>query len=234
MSEVFIPRSVEDALRLETGAQRKLAVADVLAPSDPIGARWNRLEARDMQAYARDYLVLEPDQKTIGAGGELVPLRDDAAELPVLFDTVQHPDLVTAKASETRLDLAAKAGALELAVDAADTIKPRNSLEKMLAHEVAAAHRVAMALAARAASHCEHANDFQQANRQFHAIESARAANAAARMMTAFQDGLLTLQRLRTGGRQVVTVQHVQVNGGQAIVTGPNAARPPKRGPKPE
>ena len=40
-------------------------------------------------------------------------------------------------------------------------------------------------------------------------------------MMTAFQQGLLTLQRLRTGGQQVVTVQHVQVNeGGQAVVAG--------------
>jgi len=39
--------------------------------------------------------------------------------------------------------------------------------------------------------------------------------------MSTFQQGLLTLQRLRTGGQQVVTVQHVQVNeGGQAVVAG--------------
>ena len=36
-----------------------------------------------------------------------------------------------------------------------------------------------------------------------------------------FQQGLVTVQRLRSGGQQVVTVQHVQVNqGGQAIVAG--------------
>ena len=52
-------------------------------------------------------------------------------------------------------------------------------------------------------------------------IQATRLASASARMMTAFQQGLLTLQRLRTGGQQVVTVQHVQVNeGGQAVVAG--------------
>lgn len=40
-------------------------------------------------------------------------------------------------------------------------------------------------------------------------------------MNTSFQQGMLTLQKMRTGGRQVVTVQHVQVNnGGQAVVAG--------------
>jgi hypothetical protein len=40
-------------------------------------------------------------------------------------------------------------------------------------------------------------------------------------MMESFNQGLLTLDRLRNGRRQVVTVQHVTVGpGGQAIVTG--------------
>jgi hypothetical protein len=44
---------------------------------------------------------------------------------------------------------------------------------------------------------------------------------AAARLMDSYQRGLLTLDRLRNGGRQVVTVQHVKVEGGgQAIVAG--------------
>ena len=52
-------------------------------------------------------------------------------------------------------------------------------------------------------------------------LSSRRLAGATARMMTAFQQGLVTLQRLRTGGQQVVTVQHVEVrDGGQAIVAG--------------
>jgi hypothetical protein len=40
-------------------------------------------------------------------------------------------------------------------------------------------------------------------------------------MSGTFQQGLVTVQRLRSGGQQVVTVQHVQVNeGGRAIVAG--------------
>ena len=46
-------------------------------------------------------------------------------------------------------------------------------------------------------------------------------ANASAKMMDAFQKGTLALHKLRTGGTQTVTVQHVNVSdGGQAVVTG--------------
>ncbi len=38
--------------------------------------------------------------------------------------------------------------------------------------------------------------------------------------MSVFQDGLLTLQRLRTGGNQTVTVQHVNVAAGAQAVIG--------------
>lgn len=50
-------------------------------------------------------------------------------------------------------------------------------------------------------------------------VEACRCINAAARLMSVFQDGLLTLQRLRIGGNQTVTVQHVTVaSGGQAVI----------------
>jgi hypothetical protein len=59
------------------------------------------------------------------------------------------------------------------------------------------------------------------ARQQVSSIEASRLANSAARMMESFNQGLLTLDRLRNGRRQVVTVQHVTVGpGGQAIVTG--------------
>ena len=39
--------------------------------------------------------------------------------------------------------------------------------------------------------------------------------------MQAFQSGVLALHKIRTGGKQVVVVQHVDVsNGGQAVVAG--------------
>jgi hypothetical protein len=50
-------------------------------------------------------------------------------------------------------------------------------------------------------------------------VEACRCTNAAARLMSAFNDAALTLQRLRTGGNQTVTVQHVNVaSGGQAVI----------------
>jgi hypothetical protein len=58
-------------------------------------------------------------------------------------------------------------------------------------------------------------------------IRAARLAGAASRLMTTYQQGLLTLRQLRQGGKQSVTVTHIvqQVNvedGGQAVVAGNN------------
>ena len=37
--------------------------------------------------------------------------------------------------------------------------------------------------------------------------------------MSVFQQGMLTLQKIKTGGNQTVTVQHVNVGaGGQAVI----------------
>ena len=48
-------------------------------------------------------------------------------------------------------------------------------------------------------------------------------------LMTAFQQGALTLQRMRNGGNQ--TVQHVTVaNGGQAVIGQIEAGGRPRRG----
>lgn len=50
-------------------------------------------------------------------------------------------------------------------------------------------------------------------------VEACRCTNAAARLMSAFNDAALTLQHLRTGGNQTVTVHHVNVaSGGQAVI----------------
>jgi hypothetical protein len=49
-------------------------------------------------------------------------------------------------------------------------------------------------------------------------VEESRLANAAARMMQVFQEGVLTLQKLKTGGKQTMVVQHVEVShGGQPL-----------------
>jgi hypothetical protein len=58
-------------------------------------------------------------------------------------------------------------------------------------------------------------------------VEQVRYLNAAARLMDVYQNGMLVLHKLRTGGKQTVTVKHVvvhqqvQVNeGGQAVIAG--------------
>src|SRR5215813_7824351 len=52
-------------------------------------------------------------------------------------------------------------------------------------------------------------------------VEIARISNAAARMMQVYQDAFLALQKIRSGGKQTLVVQHVQVtDGGQAVIAG--------------
>jgi hypothetical protein len=126
--------------------------------------------------------------------------------------------MLTATASHDRLVLTGNA--ITMAVDAANSIRARNSLEKMLAHELAAAHRLAMHMAEQSARLVDRHVTWGKIN-PAHSIEAARLANASARMMGAFQDGLLALDRIRRGGKQTVKVvhQHVAVGpGGQAVV----------------
>jgi hypothetical protein len=76
-----------------------------------------------------------------GAGGELVPVDAPAASVPALLDTLANPNWVAADASRDRLDLAEQAKVLGLGLDIADTIGAENSLERMLAHQMAAGGR---------------------------------------------------------------------------------------------
>ena len=81
-------------------------------------------------------------------------------------------------------------------------------MEKMLAHQLALAHKAAFKLMDRAMGERD-------------AAQLARLVNAASRMILVYQQGLLALHRIRTGGTQTVTVQHVNVSdGGQALVAG--------------
>ena len=85
----------------------------------------------------------------VGPGGELL-VAEETAGPGMLRNTVLKPDQVAADASRDRLWLAEQAGALETAIDTADTIEAANSLEKMLAHQLAALHTSAMLLTGQA------------------------------------------------------------------------------------
>jgi hypothetical protein len=121
-------------------------------------------------------------------------------------DTLSNPDLAAVESSETRGRLLKMNDAVALGVDLAATVKAANTAEKLIAHEVAVAHKVAMEQAMHAANETDPAMEMKRLQ-------------MSARMMAMAQQGLLALQKLKTGGTQNVVVQHVHVEaGGQAVV----------------
>jgi hypothetical protein len=190
------------------------------ARAEPASAEWQREYAREIVEQVRTVVPREPT-----VYGELVPQGPSPGALS-LRDTLARPDAVAADASRERLELANRAGVLEAALDVADTIEASNSLEKMLAHQLAVMHRTTMRLARqmeRRLDRLEYANlSYPDADRTN--VEAVRLANTVSRMTTTFQAGMLTLQKLRTGGTQRVIVEHMQQtvvqDGGQAVVAG--------------
>ncbi|QGY03589.1 hypothetical protein MMSR116_18110 [Methylobacterium mesophilicum SR1.6/6] len=171
----------------------------------------------------REAEVRAPVEAPVRAvGGELVPAEDFAVNtLPAILDTLVNPDAVAADASRDRLDLLKEAGALEVALDTADSMQAADSLERMLAHQLAATHVLAMKAAAVAGKQLDLAGKTYGSAGQAACVEGARLIGAAMRASSAYQAGLLTLQKVRSGGRQVVIVQHNRVEaGGQAVIGG--------------
>ena len=128
--------------------------------------------------------------------------------------------MLAADARLARLGLAREADVLALAVETAQSAGAETATQKMLAHQLAAAHPPIMELLtlalAEAYKHrvAAHLNTASPA-------EAARTTVAAARLMDSFARGALALDQLLNGGRQVVTVQHVTVaDGGHAVVAG--------------
>ena len=194
---------------------------DVAFPPDPLAAEFMRYDAAALETAAADALTLDAPPP-VGAGGELVPAGDQIKRGGNFIDTVKRPDAVTTEASMDRLKLADDGiQCVALAVDTAETIQAKNSIEKMLAHQLAAAHKLAMTFAGQARKHTQQVGEGIYSGDLLHVDYATKMANASARMMDAFQKGTLALHKLRTGGTQIVTVQHVNVSeGGQAVVTG--------------
>jgi ParB-like chromosome segregation protein Spo0J len=212
---------------VERGAVSVSAAADVATLSAQeqreIVARGEREILRASQDIRARKAEIRPSTRTkIGAGGELIDCEKGRCNPTVDTD---------------RLGLANQAGSLSLALDAADTIQAQDSLEKMLVHQMAVLHSGMMRAAARMNEELDAAGviDPKVAAGMFdlNKREAAEAANvracrlagAISRLSATYQQGLLTLQRKRTGGNQQVTVKHIhqQVNvtqGGQAVVAG--------------
>jgi hypothetical protein len=116
--------------------------------------------------------------------------------------------LATVDAATQRIELLDKLGTdcVALGVDTAHSMDAKNSLDTMLAHQLAVAHKTALEITSKGMLEAD-------------PIERARTLNLAARFMDTFQRGLLASQRLKTGGVQNITVHYATVGeGGQAIV----------------
>jgi len=193
------------------------AVADTYADR---GDGWNAAHHRDMAEFhgklTRE-LLAPPETLPDVRHGEVVPVADTYRALG-LRDTLATPDTPAIDASIARTDLllTENLDVAALAVDAAESADAGNALEKMLTHKLALAHSCAFKFMDKAAAYLDQIGRGRDGTAP---VEAARLTNAAVRLMTTYQQGLLTLQRVRTGGTQVVQVQHLTVTeGAQAIV----------------
>lgn len=211
-----------EAARKFTEAQELRAIGKELDEKGHDGG-FEYLQADRTEKEAEQ--LLKPAGKIVrGSGGEAMEIDPSASAIDQnwnLIETLKHPDSVSLSASRDRLEWLADVDVLEPALDAAQSIQAANSLEKMLAHQMATLHWAAMKLLARGVRGLD----------RLPPVEATRLTNAAARIMDVYQAAFLTLMKVRTGGKQTVVVQHVQVSdGGQAVIAGNIKAR--DRGPR--
>ena len=142
--------------------------------------------------------------------GECLPAVSETNDMDVWSptSTLLHPNSISQTASLDRMALAEATGHQDLAIDAAETIGAANSLEKMLAHQMAVCHAESMKLVAIAGN--------VQDN-----MVALKMLNAATRFMDIFQKGFEVIHKVKRGNRQTIIIKHQQVNvgnGGQAVI----------------
>ena len=221
-----------DAEWFDQVAAGKRAVAE--GYSSPAGAAQLAAEAAGIEALAaelRDPAAFGLPTLRQGQGGETAPPDDPDRpwrQRELAQTVAASPTVLAADASMARLSMARDAGVLTLAVETAQDIGATKATERMLAHQLAAAHQAAMALFAAADGELHKYQKATTLNAGALA-EATRCATAGARVLSAFTQVAVALDRLRNGNRQVVTVQHVTVaEGGQAVVAGNVTATGPQ------
>ena len=182
--------------------------------------------AERVRSEAPEYM-----QRSAPAANSYRPARrlGEDPPAPEYRSTVGRPDCVAVEASRDRLELADKAGALEMVfLDLADTIQADNSMEKLLVHQMAAAHNSAMHQTALVNCRMESMANIipgplTMQNIERLKIETCRLAGTVTRMMNTFQQGMEEAERGRSGGEQRVVVERHQYvtrveDGGQAVI----------------
>ena len=169
---------------------------------------WLYPEEREYQAassalMAEEALSARTGPITLGSGGEAINPK-----VAGLVNTLNEPGIAAIEASNRRTDLLTSLGCdiAAMALDASDTISASNSLEKMLAHQMAALHEASMQM-------------FRRANLAEDAVTATKCIAGAVKGCVAYQGAMTTLDKVRGEKRQHILVQHVNVNsGGQAVV----------------
>jgi hypothetical protein len=165
---------------------------------------------RNKAEWAR-YAANEIKRQASGRSKDIATAHGEAVPDPknrILYDTLTVPNLAAVEASFNRSRLLLEIGPdmAAMGIDAADSIQATNSAEKMLAHQLAATHKTAMELLAPMPDD--------------NSVVRAKRVNAAVRCLTAYQQGLLTLRKLRLNGPQRIMVQYVNITEGSQAVIG--------------
>jgi hypothetical protein len=194
---------------LEAGQQRSLSkrakaageIEDAVSHGNL--ASWHGQAVRSLRSEGE-----RQARSVVVVNGEVLP-----SEGSWLKDTLVDPDLQAIDSSLSRTRMLEVNDVTALGLDASNTAGASNSIEKMLAHQIALAHKTAFQQACKA-----------QIERD--PIVELKRLQLTARMMNATQDAALALQKLKTGGTQNVVVQHVNVEaGGQALVGAVQSSR---------
>ena len=219
----------------------ELWAAEQASNGDLVGANNTRRDIeRKRETIAKDldhwhYTTRTPQR---GNGNELVPLPEP--EHPARRDYKRHmveqpAGVLEHQASSEAMDLLADNETLALALDLANELKAKTRVQKMLAHQAATLHSLGMSLAAKAKHEaarmvCNGVTGHNVGLHQAASLEAQRQTNAASRAFSAFNEAVLTLQKLRTGGKQIVQVQHVTIRDGGKAVVGQNVKAGRKSG----
>jgi hypothetical protein len=185
-------------MKLREKSLRKRVTAST---TDPIRRACDFGEADDLANQSIALMTPTKPLKT-GLGGEMIPTIDQG--FPGLELALKEPDLLDVEVTIQRTQLADRAGVFEMAIEASESVRAKNSIQRMQAHQLALAHKYAMDLMA-------------DASKQRDPLIKMKLINCSARLMDAYSKGALALQRLQQGANQIVQVQHVQVNG-QAVI----------------
>ena len=204
------PKSTEAARKKIDAGNSRLIAKQYAELDDSSSESFYEIEATRLDAEAAK--LLKPDHPiVVGTGGEVALADPDSCVRDLL---IENPTTTSLDASSHRLDLLERLDCVAPALDAAESIQARNSFEKELAHQMAVAHTTAMSLLAEA-------SETRRSSSSYNAEILALKKQHMARMFMDYHvRALEALMRVRSGGRQNITVTHktVNVTSDQAII----------------